>query len=345
MLCTNCMKGYCSQCGQQVRTAVVCPDCDGLCIRSAQYDVDLKRDAQRSRSMFEDLGTILGYPLNDVASFVLLSLFTWVFGVAAKFSIYGTLLALLLSKGVLFWYSFSALTRVANGNLKPGMPEFRDIWDLVRALLLGFCATVVSAGPFIAIGFVAPGVALLSMTSNDVPSLARVHAQPPATPQPDEDEEDEEIPLPTPVPSGYRPSLPPGAFPGAQEGERVPPGGMAALAGVAILWLILTGIALIWQLLYTPAAVTVAALSHSYGQTLNPLMGIHVISKMGGVYWQAWLIYGILAGIEWLLGLALGLIPILGGLVLAFVSAYVFLAIGCTMGLAVFKRAKELDWD
>jgi hypothetical protein len=29
----------------------------------------------------------------------------------------------------------------------------------------------------------------------------------------------------------------------------------------------------------------------------------------------------------------------------SFVDAYAYLAIGCTLGLAVFKKARELGWD
>jgi len=33
------------------------------------------------------------------------------------------------------------------------------------------------------------------------------------------------------------------------------------------------------------------------------------------------------------------------GIVASFVDAYVYLAIGCTLGLAVFKKAPELGWE
>jgi hypothetical protein len=66
---------------------------------------------------------------------------------------------------------------------------------------------------------------------------------------------------------------------------------------------------------------------------------------MGGVYWQALLIYSFFAGTQWLLGAGLSFIPIAGGIVRSFVDAYAYLAIGCTLGLAVFKKARELGWD
>jgi hypothetical protein len=89
----------------------------------------------------------------------------------------------------------------------------------------------------------------------------------------------------------------------------------------------------------------VAALSRSFFKILNPLLGADTIRRMGGIYWQALLIYSVFAGLQWLLGMGLGFIPIAGGIVSSFVDAYAYLAIGCTLGLAVFKRSKELGWD
>ncbi|HLA78239.1 MAG TPA: hypothetical protein VJU18_11720 [Vicinamibacteria bacterium] len=342
-MCPACKKGYCSECGQRVQRAVICPACDGLCIKSEQFDQDLRRDAQKSRNMFEDLGTVLAYPLRDPLSYVLLALFTWVFGVAARFAMYGGLLGVLLSQGVLMWYAFTALTRVANGNLKDSMPEFRDIWDIVKAFLLGICASVVSSGPLFAVAFLIPGVAFLSqMNRAEVPAAVAVaHAQPPEEPPAEQPAEEGEPGGEAPEETEAAPtdSQPPGGK------APVPGGDMATLAGVALGFLALAGLALIWKIVYEPVALTVAGLSHSYGQTLNPLVGIDTIRKMGGVYWQAWLIYCILSAVQWVIGLLLSAIPILGGIVLSFVNAYVYLAIGCLMGLAVFKKAKELDWD
>jgi hypothetical protein len=111
------------------------------------------------------------------------------------------------------------------------------------------------------------------------------------------------------------------------------------------LFFLLFGLAIVWKLVYTPAALTVAALSRGFFKTLNPVVGLHTIHKMGGIYWQALAIYSVLAGAQWVLGFGLGFIPIAGGIVKAFVDAYAYLAVGCTLGLAVFKKARELGWD
>ena len=44
-------------------------------------------------------------------------------------------------------------------------------------------------------------------------------------------------------------------------------------------------------------------------------------------------------------GAALNPIPIAGALVRSFTDAYFSLAIACTLGLGVFKKAEALGWD
>jgi hypothetical protein len=103
--------------------------------------------------------------------------------------------------------------------------------------------------------------------------------------------------------------------------------------------------AILWKIAYTPVALTVAALSRSVLSILNPTVALDTVKRMGVVYWQAMLIYAVLAFGQWVLNFLLSFIPFLGGVVASFVDAYVYLAIGCTLGLAVFKKAPELGFD
>lgn len=50
-------------------------------------------------------------------------------------------------------------------------------------------------------------------------------------------------------------------------------------------------------------------------------------------------------GVETVLVAGLGLIPLAGRFLAAFVQSYTYLAIGCLLGLAVFKKAPELGLD
>jgi hypothetical protein len=312
-VCPNCTKGLCGACPQMVQTAAICPFCEGLCVAAAAYEESLEKTRQRTRSMMDEVGVIAGYPLRDTMAFVLLALFTWFFGLFSGFSFF----MVLLSKGVLTWYSFNAVSKVAIGNLRDVMPDFRDLSDIGHALRLSLAALVVSLAPLLLCFFLVPGADLVmqSRPGRDrraAADLEIAHAQPPAS----------------------------SAHHSPFEAEPEGPGSMAA--PLAILAIVLS---VIWLVVYMPVALTVAALSKSILSTINPVIGIDTIKKMGGTYWQALAIYGVLVVGQVVLGWGLRLIPFAGGLAASFVDAYFALAVGCTLGMAVFKKAVELGWD
>ena len=80
---------------------------------AAAYEQIQDRAKQRERSMMEEIGVIAGYPLRDRGAYVLLALFTWFFGLFAGFAF----MMNVLSKGVLTWYSFNAVSKVVDRQL------------------------------------------------------------------------------------------------------------------------------------------------------------------------------------------------------------------------------------
>src|SRR5262249_6436631 len=94
-----------------------------------------------------------------------------------------------------------------------------------------------------------------------------------------------------------------------------------------LAWL-LVGLAGLWGLIYTPTAVTVAALTERMGATLNPTLGICAIHRMGTVYWHALIIFTAIAMAEQLIGYVLSLIAPLKVLLGPLVKTYAALAIG-----------------
>ena len=119
----------------------------------------------------------------------------------------------------------------------------------------------------------------------------------------------------------------------------------APAVGGAIGALIALPFALLWKLLYSPIALIAAAISRSFFATLNPVTGIDAIRIMGSVYWEAWFIYTIIAIVGGGVATVVGLVPLAGGFLAAFVQAYTFLSFGCLLGFAVFKKAEELGVD
>jgi hypothetical protein len=274
-VCPTCTLGYCQSCEKRVQNAMICPTCSNLCITVDDYAnlEDLER--LRARSLVEEIGTIVGYPLRDRLGFIVLAVFIGFFAFAAKVAVFGRGFAILLSEGVLYSYAFYVVSRVSDGDLRPVTPDFTELSDLARPLSLAFVAFVISWAPCFAVMFG------LGLTTAD--------------------------------------------------------GGPKPLA------LLLVGLAALWGVIYTPAAVTVAALTERMSSTLNPVLGVFVIRRMGTVYWQALIIFVAIGGAELLVRYVLGLMAPLRWILGPLVKTYAALAIGCTLGLAVFKRAPQLE--
>src|SRR5262249_25306496 len=91
--------------------------------------------------------------------------------------------------------------------------------------------------------------------------------------------------------------------------ERDAPASLGApLAALALV------LAAVWMILYTPAALIVAALWKSVIRTLNPVIGLDTIRRMGLIYGQVLGLYAALSAVQWLAGFALGFVPYVGSL-------------------------------
>ena len=343
-MCAACAVGYCRDC----KTAV-CPKCDGVCMPTNEYAAWQVRERQRVRPMSDELSTILHYPLQDRLAFIVLAIFTGLFGFAARFTAY----AIPFSQGILLWYSFHSLYQVAKGNMRRAMPEFKDISDLYRPLRL-------SAGVLL-IGW-APALLLMLLLGSSLGMGGLIWGQkeePTAVEQPAqtkrETEQDGAIAGLLEVFEGNaaeeedigtsknddRGSSNTRAADETPFRATTPAAATEYTFGLSLF----IGLALAWKVAYTPVALIVAALSSNVWSIVNPLIGVNTIKQMGSVYMQVMLIYSGFAAARWAVGSALGYVPLAGGVVMSFVDAYFYLAVGCLLGLAVFKRANELGWD
>lgn len=323
-VCVACGVGFCRECERRVRNVPVCPRCEGLCTDTAKIEEEVARERQRARTMQDDVGFIAAYPFTDRAAYVMLALFTWFFSFFQGFA-----MGVILSKGVLVWYSFTALTKVSAGKFRGYMPNFGDITDLVHPLRLSLAAILIASGPLLVLPFVVGPPDLPAFLEQARAATDVVRAQEPSPPSEDSATE-EDMPA-------AEPSEASGAF--GEEGFEVPGSTQPAWINGAYV------LAFLWQLLYMPMALIVAAISRGFFKTLNPVIGVDAISKMGGAYWFAALLYTVLTVVQGFLERLLSAIPIAGGLVASFSGAYVSLTTGCALGLAVFKRARELDLD
>jgi hypothetical protein len=315
-VCRTCSVGYCRECEHKVQNAVVCTRCETLCVPAADHEARLERDRRRAQPMMDELHTILTYPLRDVTAFISLAIFTGIFGALGHVSVlYGQAAAVLFSQGVLMAYCFTALSRVSAGNLQDFMPDIGDIHDLATNLRLGLAALVAGSGPLLLLIFLVPALAIVGGGVAHPPDAEQVEA--PAVGQ-----------------AGGGP-VPVVDVSDSLEEDTAP----------GVILFLVAFLALVWKIVYTPMALTVAGLSRSILSTLNPVLGFDTMKRMGSVYWHAMGIYTVIALTQWVLGAVLGFIPIAGMIVYSFVAAYAYLMIGCTLGMAVFKKAVELGLD
>jgi hypothetical protein len=331
-VCSQCGKGWCPECVQHHGTAAICPDCDALCVKTAEKEEAERIARQRRRPLRDELGTVLSYPLRDPMAYIMMAVFVGVFSTAAKLAMFGSLIGWFFSQGLLYAYAFTAINRVSSGNTTDFMPNIGDITDLIKTVLLGVAAMIISSGPMLVLLIVLGVGSIFALMST---GMAAEEPSYEATPMPEELEAfllsegmtEEEI-------AGMREGR------GAVES----PPSMPAL-GTALGALIALPFALLWKLLYSPIALIAAAISQSFFATLNPIIGVDAIRRMGSVYWEAWFIYTVIAIVGGIAGAVLGVVPFLGGFLAAFVQAYAFLSFGCLLGFAVFKRAEELGVD
>ncbi len=304
---------------------MICPDCDALCVATADKEKAERVERQRRRPLRDELGTVMSYPLRDPMAYIMMAVFVGIFSTAAKIAIFGGWFGVLFSTGLLYAYSFTAINRVSAGNTTSFMPEISDLSDLIKSVSLGVAVMIISKGPFLVLTIVV-GVSLFSL----IPGMGARG--------PDIDPEDLQV-----MTEGMTPDE---IVEMQEQFGRAGDDSMSAPAlGTALGAIVALPFALLWWILYAPIALIAAAISQSFFATLNPITGIDAIRRMGSIYWEAWVVYTGIAIVGGIGAVILGLVPLIGPFLAAFVQAYAYLSFGCLLGFAVFKRAKELGVD
>ena len=349
-ICSECGKGWCADCVKSQGSAMICPSCDTLCLATAAKEAEEAKARMRARPLTAELGTVFGYPLSDKVAFVLLAVIVGVFSVAASFAAFGAGLAILFSQGLLYAYAFNSINRVSAGDLKSIMPNVGDISDLVEPLRGGVAALLISTGPLLLLAFMHPPDVVLAGMGVSAPSA--ITGAPAPSPEPTVPPELQSL-MQEPADAEEAD----GEAAGEGESDESATAEAEARAAAALEeaayeepgvpgWVFLAYFAAIaWKILYSPVALVAAAISRSFLATLNPLEGIAAIRSMGATYWSAMGVYTAIALVETVLVAALGMIPLAGKFLGAFVQSYTYLAVGCLLGLAVFKKAPELGLD
>jgi hypothetical protein len=329
-------------------SAMICPSCDTLCLATAAREAEEERARMRARPLTAELRTVFGYPLSDKMGFVVLAVVVGLFSVAASIAAFGAGIGILFSQGLLYAYAFNAINKVSAGDLKTVMPNVGDITDLVEPMRGGLAAFLISTGPLVLLAFLHPPAEVLGSAGVSAP--AALTGAPAPTPQPTIDPQLQSLIGETAPASGEGDEAEDedGAEPGAGD----PAEARAAAEEAAYeepgvpAWVFLAfALAIVWKVLYSPVALVAAAISRGFLSTLNPVAGIGAIRSMGATYWSAMGVYTAIVVVETVLVAVLGMIPLAGKFLGAFVQSYTYLAVGCLLGLAVFKKAPELGLD
>ncbi|MGH9948152.1 MAG: hypothetical protein ACRD6X_13275 [Pyrinomonadaceae bacterium] len=135
----------------------------------------------------------------------------------------------------------------------------------------------------------------------------------------------------------------------AEEQEQM----LAAFLNLAAPLVVIGFITFIWGLIYFPAACAVAGYSKSFSATINPLVGLDTMKRLGVTYIKILSMGFFLLAASLLVGLVLGAIfapfnlPGVGNLPAnglgAIFSFYLMAVFACILGYALFKNADKLD--
>jgi hypothetical protein len=152
------------------------------------------------------------------------------------------------------------------------------------------------------------------------------------------------------APSGMQPPSMPGASADPTSKFKEAATGILRIAAPVV---VIGLIALLWGLLYFPAACVVAGYSRSFIATINPLVGLDTIKRLGGTYVKILLMglviliaAGIVGGLIQLIFLPFALTGF-GNLpataVGSIFSFYFWVVFWCVLALALFKKADRLQ--
>lgn len=128
---------------------------------------------------------------------------------------------------------------------------------------------------------------------------------------------------------------------------------LQTVLGYGVVFLLLGGVTLLWGLFYFPAACAVAGYTRSFAATINPLVGLDTIKRLGGTYFLILLMglvlmimSGIVSGVFGLIFSAFDM-PAVGNLPAKFFGSmfgfYISVVFSCLVGYALYKKADKLD--
>ena len=127
---------------------------------------------------------------------------------------------------------------------------------------------------------------------------------------------------------------------------------LQSFLGLAAPLVVIGAIFFLWGLFYFPAACAVAGYTRSFTATINPIIGLDTIKRLGGTYVKILMMGLVLLVASAFVGGVLGLIlspfnlPGMGNIPAKFIGAlfsfYLFTVFACVLGYALYKKSDKL---
>ena len=360
-ICRACGATFCRECPKfmGVNKVALCPLCGDLCQPYQKLQERIARQSyQQSGFGFGDFSQALSYPLKDIISLVAAAM---LYG----FLLLGGFWGQMLSYMIMFGCISLVINRVASGKMDRNfMPDFSSFswWDDVFVpALLGVGITIVTVGPTIVL-LIAIWFGLLSGPGSMSYDPAQTGGDQQEQSQLTEEDLDELMNGTDAKKSEEAAKKLNQLHPASQMSEELENSKDDSnslisyispffYAPVTIISLFL--LALCWAIFYYPMALAVAGYTEDFWSTVNPLIGIDTIRRMGMVYVKAFLMCLSMLAVGLVLSTIIYMVtapfnmPLVGNLPARFldgmVTFYINLVIACILGLALFKCADKLD--
>lgn len=392
VVCKSCNASWCKNCPNSYGGSVkICPECGSLCDPLEKAATAKRSAASRERAMgagfgFADLGEALAYPFKFKFSLIVGGIMFTIFslgqsaaGLGGIFLLAAALICVLLANMLSFGVMANVVENFAKGRIGTDfMPGFEDfsLWEeVVHPFFLSIGAYVVSFGPFIltaAVGFYMIFSSMAAQANTYSQTIAKVPGTEFYAPDRTAEQSEEVKQLLAKVKAQNAERLSEQAA--VEQGETVatgqasnediekmlaemreastPPPATTQIMNVAAPVAVVGFVALLWGLFFMPAACAVAGYTRSFMATINPLVGLDTIRRLGGDYAKLLIMCAMLVVLWIVVLLVAGMLlspfglPAVGNIpakiISLFVGFYFTVVFSCLLGFALYKASDRL---
>lgn len=368
----------------------ICPNCGAICKPITEYQASRQRSFQYHTDVskgfgFGDFGNALAYPFKFKTNlffgailFMFFSLGQSAAGMGGIYMIASAIFASMMANALTFGVLATTVDNMAQGHLgKNFMPDFDgfSLWDdVVHPFFLSVAAYIASFGLLIVLV-----VGMVWYTVNQISSIQASNfnqfseqvkdatenkridqngemilddtEMTPAQRQALEDKEIEE--LQNLIQENRKAQLESVVGKNSEAQQKEVAEIFGNILKVGIPFVMLAFLALLWGLFYFPAACAVAGYTRSFVATINPLVGLDTIKRLGVDYVKILLMSLLLAIMSGVISGVVGVIflpfdmPGVGNLPAKAIGSiftfYFSIVFAVTLGYALYKNSAKLD--